>query len=157
MRPDLDDILAGVQRLLLNDLVPALAEKPFLAEQAMYANLVLDYCRKTWSRAHVVLAEEHADLRATLAAVARQLGSGEDAEGLAAGIRRALDETRCEVATTTLDVVAAHNRTLRAEVSGAVAQLADAPASAARTMLDGYLERLAQRQHRELELMGILW
>src|SRR5690606_8928266 len=60
MRPDLDDILSGVQRLLMNDFIPTLAATtPFLAEQAMYANLMLEYCKKAWPRMHLALAEEH--------------------------------------------------------------------------------------------------
>ncbi|MEW6268289.1 MAG: hypothetical protein AB1689_03210 [Thermodesulfobacteriota bacterium] len=161
-RPDIDDILSGVQRLLMNDLAPALAEQPFLAEQAMYASLVLEYCKKAWPRAHVTLAEEHADLRATLDAVGRALREDADAHERCGTIGRALDETRCEVASTALDVVAAYNRTLRAEVSRIVTWLEGRPAStpatlAARAATDAYLGRLADRQHRELQTLGISW
>ncbi|HEY8517211.1 MAG TPA: hypothetical protein VIS07_17010 [Candidatus Binatia bacterium] len=161
-RPDLADILSGVQRLLVNDVVPALADQPFLAEQAMYASVVLEYCKKTWTRAHLAFAEEHADLRATLETVLQALRDEPDARELCATVARALEDARCDVATTALDVVAEHARTLRGEVSRVVAWLGDRPAStpatqAVRAATDGYLARLAERQQRELQALGISW
>jgi len=157
MRPDIDDILSGVQRLLQNDLVPALAAQPFLVEQAMYANLILEYCKKTWTRAHLALAEEHADLRDTLLAATRELAIDPAAADLTAGIRRALDEAACDVAATTLDVVAARNRALREQVTRAVEYLEAHPRPAASARIEAYLARLAQRQYRELQQLGLTW
>jgi hypothetical protein len=163
MRPNLDDILAGVQRLLQNDLVPALATTPFLAEQAMYATLLLEYGKKLWPRLHLALAEEHGDLRATLATVVAQLAADPAAATLAIAIERQLLEPTTDVASSTLDVLAARNASLRDAVSQAVALLDEreaehaAPLEAVRATIDAYLQRHAARQYHELEVLGISW
>lgn len=160
MRPDLGDILSGLQRLLQNDLVPGLAT-PFLAEQAMYATLVLEYCKKTWPRVHLALAEEHGDLRATLDALASQLGALPTATDLAATIRKALAANAVDVAATTLDVVEEKNRALNEVVSEAVllldAHAENGTSDAARATVDAYLRRHATRQKRELDALGLSW
>jgi len=165
MRPDLDDILSGVQRLLQNDLVPALMTTPFLAEQAMYATLLLEYGKKLWPRLHLTLAEEHGDLRATLSAVVAQLRPESPAGAtLAAAVAARLDEPADHVASTTLDVLAQRNAVLRGLVSEVTALLdahaSDAPGApleAARATIDAYLQRHAARQYHELELLGLSW
>lgn len=157
-RPGLDDVLSGVQRLLQTEIVPALAEQPFLVEQVMYATAVLEYCKKAWPRAHLALAEEHTDLCATLRAVAEQAREVEDAGAFAAELRAAVEAEASDPAATPLDVLAEKNRTLRKEVSRAVQRLAERPdAGEARRLLDAYLARLAARQRAELELLGINW
>lgn len=164
MRPDLDDILSGVQRLLTGDLVPALTGSPFLVEQAMYAALVLDYCRKSLPRVHLELAEEHADLRDTLGRASAHLRDA-DAE-LGAEIELALRDASVDVAVTPLDVVAEDNRVLRGLVDRAVALLAEreqdaaapgSPLALARSEIDAYLVRLAARQGRALATLGLSW
>jgi len=166
MRPDLDDILGGVQRLLQSDFVPALMQSaPFLAEQAMFATLVLEYCKKTWPRLHLALAEEHGDLSATLAAVAERLAEDGAGHALATAIRSELAGDVADVTTSTLDVLARRNESLRALVSRVV-ELLDAatePArsggalAVARATTDAYLARHAARQQRELEVLGLNW
>ena len=166
MRPDLDDILGGVQRLLQNDFVPALSTTaPFLAEQAMYATLILEYCKKTWPRLHLVLAEEHGDLNATLGNAAEQLAQEDAGHALATAIRAELSGDVADVTTSTLDVLARRNESLRALVSRVV-ELLDAsaaeptsgtPLAAARTTTDAYLARHAARQYRELQALGLNW
>jgi hypothetical protein len=107
MRPGLDDILAGVQRLLQNDIVPALLAAPFVAEQALYATVLLEYAKKLWPRLHLALAEEHGDLRATLSAVVAPLRAESiDGGTLAAAIAADLDGATTDVAATTLDALA---------------------------------------------------
>jgi hypothetical protein len=165
MRPDLDDILAGVQRLLQDDIVPALAATPFLAEQALFATLLLEYGKKLWPRLHLVLAEEHGDLRATLSAVVGPLrAESTDGATLAAAIAADLDGATTGVATSTLDVLARRNADLRGLV-GQVVALLDAHASLSpgasfegvRGVVDAYLARHAARQFHELEQLGISW
>lgn len=165
MRPDLDDILSGVQRLLMSDFVPALAANPFLAEQALYANLILEYCKKAWPRVHLTLAEEHGDLCATLGAVHAALARDGAATALAAEIAAALEGGASDVARSTLDVLARRNQSLRELVTRVVAHLDRAGAgaagkagvAAARAATDAYLARHARRQYAELELLGLIW
>lgn len=165
MRPDLDDVLSGVQRLLLNDFVPALARvEPFLAEQAMYANLILEYCKKSWPTLHLVLAEEHGDLCATLTAAAGALRDDGSASETVAAIDRELASGITEVARTSLDALAARNRALRDVVSRVVILLDAQPTSAAasahkaaRSVTDAYLVRAASRQYASLQQLGLIW
>lgn len=168
MRPDLDDILSGVQRLLMNDFIPTLAATtPFLAEQAMYANLMLEYCKKAWPRMHLALAEEHGDLCATLGAAAGALRADPSPAGsaeVAAAIDDALAGGPSDVTRTTLDALAARNRALRELVSRVVTALdagdgsqTGAAPHPARTATDAYLVRAAARQYRELEALGLNW
>lgn len=165
MRPDLDDILSGVQRLLQTDFVPALMQSaPFLAEQAVYATLVLEYCKKTWPRLHLVLAEEHGDLNATLGTAADQLAGDPAGHALATAIHAELASDVTSVATSTLDVLARRNESLRALVSRVVELLDERPAleagsalAAARATTDAYLARHAARQYAELQALGLNW
>jgi len=165
MRPDIDDILSGVQRLLQSEFVPALMQSaPFLAEQAMYATLVLEYCKKTWPRLHLVLAEEHGDLNATLAIAVDHLAGDDAGHALATAIRAELSGDVTSVATSTLDVLARRNESLRALVSRVVELLdarveaaAGTPLAAARASTDAYLARHAARQYAELQALGLNW
>ena len=65
MRPDLGDILSAVQRLLQAEVGPAVSD-PFVAEQLMYASLLLEYAKKAWPGEHLAVAEalDRLDLRA---------------------------------------------------------------------------------------------
>ncbi|MBY0273941.1 hypothetical protein K2Z84_01275 [Candidatus Binatia bacterium] len=176
MRPDLDDVLSGVQRLLLNDFLPALAASaPFLAEQAMYANLLLEYGKKTWPTLHLALAEEHGDLCATLASAAGALRGDTRASELVGAIDAATTSAVTDVTRTSLDALAARNRTLRELVSRVVILLdaqesaasdhpqrathsaADGPRHAARAATDTYLVRAARRQYANLQQLGLIW
>jgi len=157
-KPDIGDILAGVQRLLQGELVPALAGEPFLAEQAMYATLVLEYCKKAWPRVHLAFAEEHRDLCDTLRRAAEELERDPGSAAFAASLRAAVDANASDPAATPLDVLAAHSRALREHVSRTVELLAGREdASAARAVVDAYLARLAARQGDELQLLGLNW
>lgn len=165
MHPDLDDVLSGVQRLLLNDFLPALAApEPFLAEQAMYANLILEYCKKSWPALHLRLAEEHGDLCATLGAAAGALRDAAYGRAVAAAIEAELAGGATDVARTSLDALSARNRALRELVSRVVIVL-DAETSAAsdpshrnaRAATDAYLVRAARRQYVNLQQLGLIW
>ena len=165
MRPDLDDVLSGLQRLLLNEFLPALAAtQPFLAEQAMYANLLLEYCRKSWPVLLLALAEEHGDLCATLASAAGALRAETGAGDLVAAVDTELAAGALRAAETPLERLAARNRTLRDLVSRVVVFL-DAregaahgsPHAAARAATDAYLVRAAARQYADLQQLGLIW
>jgi hypothetical protein len=156
-----------VQRLLLNDFLPALgASAPFLAEQAMYANLILEYCKKVAPAQHLALAEEHGDLCATLGSAAAALRADAGAGDVVAAIDAELAAGRTDVAGTTLDAVATRNRTLRELVSRVVVYLdrhddaasaAAAVRAVARSTTDAYLVRAADRQYAALQQLGLIW
>ena len=163
MRPDPDDLLSGVQRLLLNDFLPALAATaPFLAEQAMYANLLLEYCRKSGPGLHLALAEEHGDLRATLGTAAGALRPDATARDVVSALDAGLSDAATDVTRTTLDALAARNRALRELVSRVVVFLDAQPDAgdarqAARAATDAYLVRAADRQYASLQQLGLIW
>lgn len=163
MRPDIDDLLSGVQRLLMNDFLPALATTaPFLAEQAMYANLLLDYCRKSGPGVHLALAEEHGDLRATLGTAAGALRAEPTARDVVAALDTELSGAATDVTRTTLDALATRNRTLRELLSRVIVFLdaqsdAGAARQAARAATDAYLVRAADRQYASLQQLGLIW
>lgn len=176
MRPDLDDVLSGVQRLLLNDFLPALAAaEPFLAEQAMYANLILEYCKKSWPTLHLSLAEEHGDLCATLAVAAGALRGDGRAVEVVGAVDAATTSGVTDVTSTSLDALAARNGMLRELVSRVVILLdaqesaasddpqratspvTDGARQAARAATDAYLVRAARRQYANLQQLGLIW
>ena len=187
MRPDLTDLLSGVQRLLQGEIGPALAD-PFLQEQAAYASLLLEYAKKAWAREHLAIAAEHADLSACLTAVAAPLEAlpGEEGRSLAREVRSALAATAPAavwVAETELDRVLAVDRERRALLERALAVVesaadrhaADSPGqgalggeataasevgagvATARAAIDGYLVRAARRRDEVLATLGIAW
>lgn len=166
MRPDLGDLIAGVQRLLQTEIVPALSD-PFLQEQAAYASLLLECCRKSWVGEHLAVAAEHDDLRTTLGAMLEGLvrWPDEPAAELAAASRAALAAMDVVVSQTSLDVVLAADRDGRGCIERAIALLDGLAGSAAQTdparsmraSIDAYLVRHAERRHAALAMLGIGW
>jgi hypothetical protein len=165
MRPDLGDVVAGVQRLLQNEMVPALGD-PYLQEQAAYASLLLEYVKSAWTREHIAIAEEHADLAACLRAIGSALRANEDAPAqlLADEVSAALEAHVAPVADTPLDRVLEVDRERRALLEQAL-RLLDGPApapagrpiAAARDAIDGYLVRTAGRRDAVLRALGVSW
>ena len=87
MRPDVGDILGQIQRGLMEEVMPEIAN-PHVMERVAYMLMMLDHCMKRWDRAYPFLREENDDLRTTLRRIAEEeavAGSGPAAaEALAA-------------------------------------------------------------------------
>jgi hypothetical protein len=166
MRPDLGDVVSGVQRLLQTEIVPTLRDE-YAQGQATYALILLEYVKSTWSRQHLAVAEEHGDLAATLTAVAGALDGLAEPEtaALAAEARAALAGHVAPVSATPLDAVLEVDRARRDILERCVRLLdALAPASletgagaTARSAVDAYLVRAAARQEAALKVLGLIW
>lgn len=166
MRPDLSDLLSGVQRLLQGEIVPALSD-PFAQEQATFAFLLLEYVKKAWPREHLVVREEHEDLCATLAEIttrAAELPSAE-ARALADALGALTAASDVPASEVPLDSLLAADRERRAALEKAV-ELVDrleqgtgsGPSiEALRASIDGYLARQAARHEAALRVLGVGW
>jgi len=175
MRPDLTDLLSGIQRLLQGDISAGLSD-PYLQEQAAYASLLLEYAKKAWVREHLAIAEEHADLANCVAAIATHLQAlaAAEAQALAADLRAALSGPRLAIDETPLDRVLAVDRERRALLERTielVGSSADAPGPGAapaasgdarairavQSAIDAYLVRAAHRRDAALATLGVSW
>jgi len=173
MRPDPSDLLAGVQSLLTQDLVPALGDTPYLQEQATMASLLLEQVKQIWPRLHLSIAAEHDDLRATVERLRDEARECEDprlrasVEPLAAAAERG---AAANVATHALTEVLEADRALRAALVLWIRALRDfgsqpSPASPAdgeqlsraRGVADAYLVRFAARQRELVSGLGLGW
>jgi hypothetical protein len=168
MRPDLGDVLAGVQRLLSDEIYPALAASPYQQEQLTFASLLLELVKNSWARAHLAIAAEHGDLRATLSRVAECLApvAGGELETFARSVREKLADTPASVVQHPLDEILAAGRTLREAVSAGVVLLDaqdaagaadEAPRARARAEIDAYLCRFAERESAWVGGLGLGW
>jgi hypothetical protein len=165
MRPDLSDILAGVQRLLAQEIVPALGGSPYLQEQATMACVLLEHCRNLWPRIHLAVASEHADLCATLDRLPPLLtAAGKPALGvLAEELRTTLDRDRSLASSRPLTAVLEVDRGLRELLSRATRLLGEpapgenAACNAARDEIAAYLRRFAAREAELVSALGLGW
>jgi len=165
VRPDLGDILSAVQRLLQAEVMPAVSD-PFVAEQLVYASLLLEYAKKAWPQEHQVVGEEHRDLDSTLRALMPLLASlpGSTAADLLRDVRGHLGASSADGPGASLDAVLARDREGRGLLDRAIplGRPSDERAGAdARTRLrstiDAYLERAARRQEAAIALLGFSW
>ncbi len=164
MRPDLDDVLSAVQRLLQAEVMPSVAD-PFVAEQVMYASLLLEYAKKAWPIEHQAVSEEHRDLDATLRALMPLLAAlpGAVAADLLREVRAHLSATAAE-GSASLDAVLARDREGRGLLDRAIplGRASSEPAGAdarakLRATVDAYLGRAARRQEAAIALLGFTW
>ena len=171
MRPDLSDVLSGVQRLLGGEVSAAVSD-PFVQEQLAYVALLLEHVKSSWPSEHLAVAAEHDDLRATLAAIVDPLGSvaGSAAAEVARAVHAALATASPSVAETPLDQVLAVDREWRQLVENAVAAIDDVlragasessgaagAAQGVRSAIDAYLARNAARTEAVLLRLGFGW
>jgi hypothetical protein len=162
MRPDLSDVLSGVQRLLLSEIVPALGAQPYAQEQATYATLLLEYVKNAWPRQHLELAVEHADLRDTLQRLGAALvaAGNESASALGTKIAAALDAERVAAAEVAVDALMERDRALRGLLGEAIRTLGDGSAlggRAALAIVDAFLARDAERRDAARLALGVNW
>lgn len=164
MRPDLGDILSAVQRLLQSEVAPSVAD-PFVAEQLMYATLLLEYAKKAWPVEHESVVEEHRDLDSTLRALMPLLAAlpGPAASDLLRDVRGHLAASSAD-GSKPLDAILSRDREGRGLLDRAVplgrssAERAGADARARlRETVDGYLVRAARRQEEAIALLGFSW
>jgi hypothetical protein len=66
MHPDVGDIIIGIKRSLMEEILPAVAT-PFAREQLAFAALLCDHLAARWDGAHLFITAEYDDLRRTLA------------------------------------------------------------------------------------------
>lgn len=165
MRPDLGDVLSAVQRLLQAEVAPALAD-PFVAEQVMYASLLLEYAKKAWPAEHVAVAAEHQDLDSTLRALLQPLAAlpGEAPAVLLREVRAHLGASAGLGPSARLDDVRSRDREGRALLDRAIGLGSPSPERAGvdarallRSMTDAYLVRAARRQEAAIALLGFTW
>ena len=165
MRPDLGDVLSAVQRLLQSEVAPSVTD-PFVAEQLLYASLLLEYAKKAWPLEHISVAEEHRDLDTTLRALMPSLASlpGETAAELLREVRGHLGASAADGTELSLEQVLARDREGRGLLDRAIplgAASADRAGAEARTRLrstvDAYLVRAARRQEAAISLLGFSW
>ena len=165
MRPDPSDLIAGVQRLLAQEIVPALADTPYLQEQATMACVLLENCRNLWPRLHLVVGAEHDDLCATLDRLAPPLAAAADTglAALAREVRAAIDRDRSAATDRPLTEVLETDRGLRELVSRATRLLGDPVAGesverrTARDEISAYLCRFAAREADLVSALGLGW
>jgi len=164
MRPDPSDLLAGVQRLLAQEIVPALAGTPYLQEQATMACVLLEHCRNLWPRLHLVVAAEHDDLCRTLDRLAPVLAAGDAGlAALAEEVRAMLDRDRRAATDRPLTEVLETDRGLRELVARATRLLGEPVAGesverrTARAEISAYLCRFAAREADLVSALGLGW
>jgi hypothetical protein len=165
MRPDPSDLLAGVQRLLAQEIVPALAGTPYLQEQATMACVLLEHCRNLWPRLHLVVTAEHDDLRRTLERLAPVVAAAGDAAlaALAQEFGATLDRDRSVATDRPLTDVLESDRGLRELVSRATRLLGEPVTGesverrTARDVISAYLCRFAAREADLVSALGLGW
>jgi len=165
MRPELGDVLSAVQRLLQSEVAPSVSD-PFVAEQLLYASLLLEYAKKAWPVEHLSIGEEHRDLESTLRALMPSLASlpGETAAELLREVRGHLGASAADGAALSLEQVLARDREGRRLLDRAIplgVASADRAGAEARIRLrntvDAYLVRAARRQEAAIALLGFSW
>jgi hypothetical protein len=67
MHPNVGDLILGIKRSLMEEILPAVGTA-YAREQLAFAALFCDHVAARWDSAHLFIAAEYDDLRATLAA-----------------------------------------------------------------------------------------
>ena len=85
MHPDVGDLILGIKRSLMEEILPAVSTA-YAREQVAFAALFCDHVAARWDSAHLFIIAEYDDLRATLAAVVEIGRHGTPGEHLAAAL-----------------------------------------------------------------------
>lgn len=95
MRPDMSDLLGGIQRILMEDILPDLSTDQG-REKLTSVLFLLQHCMSRWEGVLPYMREEYEDLSGAISRIAAEEvgdeGSGEIAE-LLAGVRTLAEET----------------------------------------------------------------
>ena len=94
MRPDMRDLLGGIQRVLMEDILPDLATDQG-RERLTSVLFLLQHCMARWDRVLPYMQEEYADLRGVLENI--------DANGAGDGNSEGVAELMAEVKTLVAD------------------------------------------------------
>jgi len=164
MHPDIGDLIVGIKRSLVEEILPAVSTA-YAREQLAFAALFCDHIAARWDRAHLFVMAEFDDLRATLAAAVAQ---GRRCRSAGAPLLAALDAADDVLATGT--VAAQPLRILQAtaaELKARIVRLLDAVEadhgddSAAlaeiRGTLHSYMRRQLAREEEWVSTTPIGW
>ncbi|MBI1886422.1 MAG: hypothetical protein HYS09_08970 [Chloroflexi bacterium] len=141
MRPDIGDILAGVQRIMTQEIVPALPPG-YLREKAMYTLFLLEHCRARWHLAPAYLRDENAALHHTLQ---RLLEVARD--DLPAGLAAEIEEFSPADADSPVPALQEENLRLREQMS----RVRDAADSAPPRVRERVRKEIAAFARKQLE------
>ena len=82
MRPDMRDILSGIQRVLMEDILPDLATDQG-RERLTTVLFLLQHCMSRWERVLPFMQEEYADLRGVLENIDANIAGDRNSEAVA--------------------------------------------------------------------------
>lgn len=114
MHPDVGDLILGIKRSLMEEILPAVGTA-YAREQLAFAALFCDHVAARWDRAHLFVIAEFDDLGATLAAA---IGSGRRCRTPSALLTAALD-----AADVALFAARSHTGQPLRVLQGAIAEL----------------------------------
>ena len=147
MYPMFPDVIRGVQQTLMRDILPDL-RTDYAREQIGGLLLLLQHLLDQWDSARDLLAEEHADLRRTLADIAAEAGSS-----AAGGAMEGHAATGGSVRSG--EALIAENRELRARLAAAVD--AASPDSNARRLAEAFAVRQLARERAAVANTAPTW
>lgn len=167
MRPDMNDILGGIQRTLMEEILPDLNTDRG-RERLTSVLFLLQHCMARWDRVGAFLAEEHADLCDLFGGIAAERASGAAAGRLAEilhGIEAAAAPAPGPGAAETLSIEALREsvRERRTAVASLLRELAamelapESPLARCRREAYGYAWRQIKRDREWVEVGEIRW
>lgn len=164
MRPNVGDILGGVQRTLMEEILPDLATDRG-RERLTSVLFLLQHCMARWDRVDGFLKEEDADLSATVSRIAAERAAV-GGTGVLAEIMREFESAAASSESEPADDIEArrasirHRRGLIASLLGELAGL-DLEAGSARDRCRrealGYARRQIGRDREWVQVGEITW
>ena len=99
MHPDVGDLILGIKRSLMEEILPAVGTA-YAREQLAFAALFCDHVAARWDRTHIFVIAEFDDLRTTLATA---IASGRGCRPPRAPLTAALDSANAALIATGAD------------------------------------------------------
>ncbi|MDP3937106.1 MAG: hypothetical protein Q8R92_03115 [Deltaproteobacteria bacterium] len=165
MRPDVSDILSGIQRTLMEEILPDLASDRG-RERLTSVLFLLQHCMARWDRVGGFLKEEHDDLSGVLERIAAARAAGE-ATGPLADILREIESAVATApgneAPDAIEELRASVRERRAMLASLLGRIvgADLPDGSAlahcRREAHGYVGRQINRDREWVQVGEIVW
>ncbi len=165
MHPDIGDLIQGIKRTLTEEILPAL-NSGFAREQLGYTLFLCEHMASRWDHAHIYMAQEHNDLRETLASA---VDSGRRCRAPSATLTASLDATAVSLATEEavglrpLRVLSAANGELKAALVRLLEACEDAASAdqdvlmEMRKTLRGFMKRQLGRDEDWVSASQIGW